>query len=329
MDNKIDFVIIWVDGNDPKWQACKDKYSNNRKGDRRNIRFREWDNLQYWFRGVEKFAPWVNKIHFVTWGHIPKWLNTKNPKLNIVKHSDFIPKEYLPTFSSHVIELNLHRIKGLSEQFVYFNDDTFITNYIKPTVFFKNGKPCDMAVLNPALGEDELFISVLNNDALLINRNFKIKSILKNNFFKYFNIKYGKYNIRTLLCCFWSKILGFYEPHHANAFLKTTFKKVWQKEYEILNKTCLDKFRSASNVNQYVFKWWQFCEGNFIPHRNLKKLYNIFLNIDSSCEAISNQKYPLICLNDSDSDEETFIYAKEKIKKSFDKILPEKSSFEK
>ena len=60
-----------------------------KNADNRNVRFRDWDNMQYWFRAVEKFAPWVNKIHFVTYGHLPKWLNINNPKLNIAKHSDF------------------------------------------------------------------------------------------------------------------------------------------------------------------------------------------------------------------------------------------------
>ena len=83
------------------------------------------DNLQYWFRGVGKFAPWVNRIHFITYGHLPPWLNVDHPKINIVRHTDYIPKKYLPTFNSHVIELNIHRIEGLANCFVYFNDDTF------------------------------------------------------------------------------------------------------------------------------------------------------------------------------------------------------------
>ena len=100
MEATIDFVLMWVDGNDPEWQKEKSLYESDTNGDKRNIRFRDWDNLQYWFRGVEKYAPWVNKIHFVTWGHLPSWLNTEHPKLNVVKHSDFIPKEFLPTFNS-------------------------------------------------------------------------------------------------------------------------------------------------------------------------------------------------------------------------------------
>ena len=71
----IDFIMIWVDGNDPEWQKEKRKYQPGDAADDREIRYRDWDNLQYWFRAVEKFAPWVNRIHFVTCGHLPKWLN--------------------------------------------------------------------------------------------------------------------------------------------------------------------------------------------------------------------------------------------------------------
>ena len=116
-----------MDGVDPAWQEdkreCMRQQGMEVKVDDREERYRDWDILQYWFRGVEKFAPWVRKIHFVTYGHLPKWLNTKNPKLHIVNHEDFIPEKYRPTFNSHVIEWNFHRIHGLSDNFVYFNDD--------------------------------------------------------------------------------------------------------------------------------------------------------------------------------------------------------------
>lgn len=133
---KIDFVIPWVDGNDPKWKTEKDKYSPT-KADESNSanRYRDWGLLPYWFRAVEKYTPWVNKIYFVTWGHIPGFLNTEHEKLKIVNHKDYIPVEYLPTFSSHVIEANLHRIPGISEHFVYFNDDTFILRPMPETSF--------------------------------------------------------------------------------------------------------------------------------------------------------------------------------------------------
>src|SRR5699024_2860722 len=103
MKGKIDIVIPWVDSDDINWQKEKQKYDNNNSRDSRDIRYRDWGLLEYLFRGIEKNASWVNKIHFITWGHIPIWMNQSHEKLNIVKHEDFIPKEYLPTFSSHTI----------------------------------------------------------------------------------------------------------------------------------------------------------------------------------------------------------------------------------
>ena len=127
--DKIDFVMTWVDNNDPEWQISYNQYkSNNNKQDVGIVRYRDWENLKYWFRGIEKFAPWVNKVHLVTCGHKPSWLNVQAEKLNFITHSDYIPKEYLPVFSSHPIEIHLHRIPGLSDRFVYFNDDIFLIN---------------------------------------------------------------------------------------------------------------------------------------------------------------------------------------------------------
>ena len=86
----IDFVVLWVDGNDPQWQAQKAKYQGKTLDDSNAAhRFRDWGLMPYWFRAVEKFCPWVRKVHFVTCGHVPQWLNLDCPKLNHVKHSDY------------------------------------------------------------------------------------------------------------------------------------------------------------------------------------------------------------------------------------------------
>ena len=165
---KIDFVILWVDSNDPIWQNEFRSYLRQSQStdDIRNIRYRNWENLRYWFRGVEKFAPWVNKVHFITCGQIPDWLNIKAPKLHFVKHSDYIPEEYLPTFSTNSIQLNLHRIEGLSEHFVLFDDDVFLIDKVKPERFFRNGLPCDKAALN-ALSPEPFMHLVYNNNTSL------------------------------------------------------------------------------------------------------------------------------------------------------------------
>ena len=123
---KIDFVVTWVDMNDPKWKAVFAEYSGKTENEKNSVsdaRFRDNGFLKYWFRGVEKFAPWVRKIHFVTCGQKPDWLDENHPKINLVNHSDFIPEQFLPTYNSVVIERYLHKIPDLSEHFVYFNDD--------------------------------------------------------------------------------------------------------------------------------------------------------------------------------------------------------------
>lgn len=123
----------------------KKQISGKRDDDSDTVnRYRDWNLLPYWFRAVDKFAPWVRKIHFVTWGHVPKFLQVKASKLHIVKHNEFIPEEYLPTFSSHAIEMNIHRIPSLAEHFVYFNDDMFLLRPFEKR-FFRNGLPVHMA----------------------------------------------------------------------------------------------------------------------------------------------------------------------------------------
>lgn len=141
----IDFVITWVNGNDPIWRAKFHQYSKLNIGDKRDVRFRDWDLLRYWFRGIDSFAPWVRYIFFVTEGHVPDWLNIHAPKLKIVKHCDFIPEENLPLFNSRAIEVNLHRIPELSEKFVYFNDDFFIIDKLDASFFLK--KDCRVILL--------------------------------------------------------------------------------------------------------------------------------------------------------------------------------------
>lgn len=142
----IDFVILWVDGNDPDWQAEKSRYQSEKEDDSNTVnRYRDWNLLPYWFRAVENFAPWVRKIHFVTWGHVPKFLQLENSKLHIVRHDEFIPEDYLPTFSSHAIEMNIHRIPGLAEHFVYFNDDMFLLRPFEKEDFFETIFPVHMA----------------------------------------------------------------------------------------------------------------------------------------------------------------------------------------
>ena len=101
MNEKIDLVLPWVDGNDPVWRRERDFYFSGNSME--ETRYEPWDNLQYIFRAIEENMSWINKIFFVTWGHLPSWLNTNCAKLRIIEHKDYISKQCLPTFNSNVI----------------------------------------------------------------------------------------------------------------------------------------------------------------------------------------------------------------------------------
>lgn len=330
MSQKIDFVIPWVNGSDPIWQEERAKYADY-EGDKREIRFRDWDNLHYWFRGVEKFTPWVNKIFFITWGHLPEWLNTEHEKLVIVKHDDYIPSEYLPTFNSHTIELNLHRINDLSDTFVYFNDDTFVIDSLDIKHFFFNGIPCDCAVIMPNFSVFRNSTApIVANNMEIVNTSFSKQNVLRQNKWKWFNIKYGK-NLFSTICCMPYKLFaGFNNPHLPLSYLKNTYQEVWDQEYEVLNNTCLNKFRSDNDVNQWIIRYWQLLKGSFYPQAfSHGSCFSLSNNNSVIADNIAQRKYKMICLNDNEI-EKIADFQKEKsiITKAFDKILPYKSSFE-
>ena len=325
---KIDFVILWVDDTDPEWQSVYSHYSKLEFGDARSVCFRDWGTLKYWFRGVECFTPWVNKVFFVTCGHYPEWLNLDCQKLRFVKHSDFIPSEYLPTFSSHTIELNLHRIDGLSDKFVYFNDDTFIINNTPQSRFFKDGVPCDMAVLNAIQPIGTAFEHIKANNIALINKIFHKKETIRKNWTKWFNPVYGTELLRTFGLLGFPYFTGFLDPHLPNPFLKKSFADVWNTFEESLHKTCLHKFRSIEDVNQYIIRYVQLLHGDFHPI-NIKKTsvaLPVNNNLNRLSDIIKHQSKSIVCINDSDVDD--FNNYRKQLINAFESILPNKSLFE-
>ena len=331
MEEKIDFVMIWVDGADQEWRKEKNKYAGLPDDDvNGEIRFRDWENLKYWFRGVEKFAPWVNNVYFVTCGHYPKWLNLECPKLKFIKHSDYISESCLPTFNANTIEINLHRIEGLSEKFVYFNDDTFLTQNVKKEDFFKNGLPLRTIDEFILPSKDRIFSYIQMTNLLIIKKYFDKMKVVKNTFWKFFNYKHGiKPNIRKVCLLPFRNFTVFTDPHLPSPMLKSTFEEVWNKEEDFLNKVSKDKFRTPVNVNQYLFKIWDICTGRYTP-TNYKKSKYIELtekNYKNAARDIRNQKYVQMCLNDVDCTVE-FEKIKNEINEAFESILPEKSSFE-
>lgn len=340
-ENSIDFVITWVDGSDKEWQKEKAAFTadhqNPKNGldreDDREERFRDWDLLRYWFRGVEKCAPWVRNIFFVTWGHLPKWLDTDNPKLRVVKHSDYIPREFLPTFNSHTIEWNLHRIPELSERFVYFNDDIFLLKAVKPEDFFVNGYPRDMLAFQPVVAneQDSVMPYIYLNNAMVLAKYFRKRENVKQHPGNYFHIGYPPlYFFYNLLELAFPRYTGFYSTHGPAAHLKESYRELWDREEALLMATCSHKFRSREDVNQYLIRDWTKLSGNFVPGNiaSILKYFNIGADKGKLLRTIQRRSTKIICMNDG-YEKLDFEQTAAQIRKAMEEIFPEKSSFEK
>ena len=336
-ETDIDIVVMWVDGNDPEWLKEKVKYSVDDNADGSVYRYRDWGLLRYWFRGIDKFAPWVRKVHFVTWGHVPDWLDTANPKLNIVKHEDFIPKKYLPTFSANTIEDNIHRIKGLAEKFILFNDDFYLINETKPEDFFKNGLPMDTIALNVSCPQKSLISRYFDiNNTAVINDHFDFHESLKKNKKKWRSLKNGCSSIaRYMILKRCPRFPGFWQHHLATSYLKSTFDEVWREEPEALDETCSHKFRESSDMNQWLFKDWQIAKGN-IEIRSSKFGKAFYIDRDGVEKIqdeivgyIKGQKGKIIAINDGEMDEKAMKAFISDLRHGFDAIMAGKSCFEK
>lgn len=140
----VDVVYTWVDGDDEAWLAARDERivqlggtPSARAGGAQ--RYRSRDELRYSMRSLHLFAPWVRRIHLVTAGQVPSWLDTSHERIRVVDHRDILPEAALPTFSSHAIETRLHAVPDLADHFVYVNDDVFLGRPRRPEHFFSPG----------------------------------------------------------------------------------------------------------------------------------------------------------------------------------------------
>ena len=339
---KIDFVQMWVDGSDRAWLAEKRKYekagdtvSSNDIDATADWRYRDYGLLKYWFRAVERFAPWVNRVFLVTCGQKPDWLDESNPKLRLVDHKEYIPAGYLPTFNSNTIEMNLHRIADLSEQFVLFNDDMFLLKPVKPEFFFKKGLPvipCDLGVPR-WLGYNCASRMVINNCGVLY-RSMDVNHLVWKHIWKFMDIRAlglvrAAKNIAALIVN--RTVIEGTFGHLPLPHLKSTFEEIWRAQPEIMDGVSCSRFRCDDHVNQWLACAWNMIPGHFYP-ANEKRNGILYMvndgNLDKICDTIRQQTLPQMCLTDKGSAEELG-RCFDKILLAFNDLLPEKSSFEK
>jgi len=178
---KFDIVYTWVDGAEPEYLKKWNSHANIKK-DLNPERYRNiFQFLKYSFRSVEKYFNSFNKVYLVTARQqVPGWCDLNNDRIQIIHHDEIIPSEYLPTFNSNVIESFLHRIPGLSDNFVYMNDDFLFGDDTNINRFYNNGK---YSIFNTFFGEnlswriydgyqDIIGLGIIEHTPILINKKY-------------------------------------------------------------------------------------------------------------------------------------------------------------
>ncbi len=338
--NEVDVVLLWVDSDDKEWQKTYETYSPQEISTaNHSCRFRSWDNLEYIFRGIETFMPWVRKVHFVTQGHLPDWLDKACENLNIVTHSEiFTDSSHLPTFNSNAIEVNFNKIKGLSENFILFNDDFFILNKLPKERFFVNDLPVDFLVqgfkrkgklyqfLKP---QNCLNAKAINNNIDYINTHYNKSKLGKEYYYSQnysHKSKLSNYFYNTLSNEIpWLKLNHVPQPH-----LKSTFDEAWKLKPDLFNSTSRNRFRTELDTTHYLFRYINLISGNFFPYE-YRDYLSREINVSSDMQELLTELAGINLLSVSDTEKLSSIeFEKSKIifKNYLDNILPRKSSFE-
>lgn len=319
---QIDAVVLWVDDTDKKWEEKKRKYSSNPTLNSDN-RYRDLGTFEYWFKLMEKNASFFRKIFLVTDKQVPDFI-IQDKRVVIVDHENFIPKKYLPTFNTNVIEMSLGLLTDLSEHFVLFNDDMFLIKPVSRSFFFtKNGVPTDIGVFN-ILQPTEYFTKLPFNNLVLLNQYFNKKSVLRNNFFKYFNFKYGKRNLQTLLTMPYPSITGFFEHHQPQGYLKSNFIKMENRFPELFSELRTHKFRTSDDYTEWLVREWNLLEGNFAP-RNPRTGSVITIRERADTDEIKKRLGDIflktLVINDKEIQQDEFLVIKNELSVIFEELI--------
>ena len=223
----ISVVYTWVDGNDIDFLDIKSKFNGGFR--KYNSRDRSVDELRYSIRSLVKYMPWHNgTFYIVTNKQIPKWLDTTNPRIKMVYDEEFLPEHMAPSFDSNAIELYLDKLPGITEYFLYFNDDFFLNNYVHPCFFFtKNG----------------FYPKIYRGYGMRLNKD-KIDRIIKKNK-EMEKFEASKYFTRAITREYFdpNALYRYYlhTPYVIYRDLMEPFRQLFKEEIKLI---CADRFRS-------------------------------------------------------------------------------------
>lgn len=299
----IDYVFPYVNMDDEVWKKSyiEERRKLDLSTDISSVRFADNGRLKYLFRGIENFLPWIKNVYMIVSNieQVPSWVNQKNVK--IILHKDIIPEEFLPTFNSTTIEMFLGNIPDLADKFIYGNDDTYPIRKLKEIDFYENNIP--KIHLKTDKGLNSQFKKVEYNCQRIVADYFRIELDDPNNSFL--------------------KV-----EHTFNPLTKEACNIVLDKFKEsIYNR--VTPFRKEINFNQYIYTYYIYFSGIFLPSTRTYKYKSLNkLSDDTIFKAIENQTVDSICLNDCSKNKILNQYFNRKAIEAFNKILPNKSKYE-
>ena len=267
---EIDYVVPMVFDDDVLWQ--NDYIANHRARGyavKNNVRFRSWGTEHQLIRCVKKFMPWVRNIFIILAreSQVRPWMEEEG--VNIVFHKDFIPFKYLPCFNSCTIEMFLPYIPGLSEYFIYGNDDMIPLSPLTEEDFFVDGKPCQHLTLKIFPKEPNIFQQKCMNQQNLIGSAF--------------GIHFTDTWFRT--------------GHSIAPMVKSLCLEVRNKfKKEIEDGITL--VRKPTSYNQYIYVLWQHFTRNYVDKTPKRKYTNIKDGFDKMRSVIEDPDSGIVCIND-------------------------------
>lgn len=319
ISDPIDVVYTWVDDSDPEWKHNRNEaLATERKNldDSRPLdseatdvaRFQTHHELLYSLRSLEMFAPWVRKVFLVTAGQVPAWLNEEHPRLTVIDHTEiFLDPEVLPVFNSHAIESQLHRIPGLSDRYLYMNDDIFFGREVTPETFFHgNGIakffPSDALIGSPELEHISAFTAAALNNQQLIRETFAKETT---QLFKH-------------------------APHPQ---LRSVLFDLEERHPEVVLKTSGNKFRQSTDysIASALHHYYAYALGKAVP-AEIDYLYLDLANPHAQRWfdlLLRERNIDVFCINDTPMSQEQRKTAVQQLQSFLDKYFPQSSSFEK
>ncbi len=298
----IDVVITYVNGLDSVWQ---EQYVATTNKPVLEKRYRDWGFLPYQLRGIATFMPFVRNVYLVvsTASQVPAWIDTDN--VHVVLHEDIIPAAYLPTFNSGTIELYLHRIEGLSNQYIYFNDDIFPLDNLTPDIFFKDNKVCTHIARH-----------------WLACNNYKKRVRVQDRLAQYVAYKSGK-QVQSSTC-------SFIRPQHTcTPMLRDANREALSIGDEKITSS-ISSLRTTTNPNQYFYTDYLYYTGQVVNCRIPTKHCSMAIySAGTIARHILHPLRSLVCINDVSMSDSKQALMQATLLAAFQQRLPEKSRFEK